>query len=169
MVSHWATEPPSANYKLCHPNWLGALTGHGMSILYYAGQMLWDQMTISATWYLCWTTDMASISIWHGMTASFIEIAKKLYKVLNWIKNPFWKSLTTLRTMRYLMIHNFLTNRIVLQPTRINWHSNILQGDLTITLRKSLVSQYQHIFHVILFVFGFSDIILNIARKNFIS
>ena len=53
------------------------------------------------------------------------------------------------------MIHNFLTNRIVLQPTRINWHSNILQGDLTITLRKSLVSQYQHIFHVILFVFGF--------------
>ena len=57
------------------------------------------------------------------------------------------------------MIHNFLTNRIVLQPTRINWHSNILQGDLTITLRKSLVSQYQHIFHVILFVFGFGGTI----------
>ena len=52
------------------------------------------------------------------------------------------------------MIHNFLTNRIVLQTTRINWHSNILQGDFTITLRKSLVSQYQHISHVILFVFG---------------
>ena len=53
------------------------------------------------------------------------------------------------------MIHNFLTNRIVLQTSRINWHSNILQGDFTITLRKSLVSQYQHISHVILFVFGF--------------
>lgn len=53
------------------------------------------------------------------------------------------------------MIHNSLTNRIVLKSPRINWHSNILQWDFTITLRKSLVSQYQHIFHVILFVFGF--------------
>lgn len=57
------------------------------------------------------------------------------------------------------MIHNFLTNRIVLQTSRINWHSNILQGDFTITLRKSLVSQYQHISHVILFVFGFGGTI----------
>ena len=47
------------------------------------------------------------------------------------------------------VIHNSLTNTIVLQTTRINGHSTILRRDFTITLGKSLVSQYQHISHVI--------------------